>query len=173
MRITNSMARNKRAYRPEGPRKKKARWIGRVLFTLYLILLIYLLFFADWYDHAPGMHWEYHYNLRPFLEIRRFLRASRSLGRLPVLLNLVGNVAGFIPFGFFLRVVTQRVCTFSRAVLSGFILSTIVEVIQLVTRTGIFDVDDIILNTAGTAIGYILFLLCNALRKEVQRIYER
>lgn len=37
-------------------------------------------------------------------------------------------------------------------------LSVTVEVIQLITKVGCFDVDDMILNTAGAALGYLLFL---------------
>ena len=39
------------------------------------------------------------------------------------------------------------------------------ETIQLVTRVGCFDVDDLILNTAGAAAGYVLFAVCNYLRR--------
>lgn len=38
-------------------------------------------------------------------------------------------------------------------------LSCIVEVIQLTTNVGSFDVDDIILNTVGVVLGYIVFAL--------------
>jgi len=39
----------------------------------------------------------------------------------------------------------------------SFELSLLVELIQLVTKVGSFDVDDIILNTIGGAIGYIVY----------------
>ena len=40
-----------------------------------------------------------------------------------------------------------------------------VEVVQLVTKVGCFDVDDLILNTLGAAIGYGIFAVCNYLRR--------
>ena len=47
------------------------------------------------------------------------------------------------------------------------ILSLTVEVIQLVTRVGCFDVDDMILNTLGATLGYVLFFICNHIRRKV------
>jgi glycopeptide antibiotics resistance protein len=40
-----------------------------------------------------------------------------------------------------------------------------VEVFQLLTRVGSFDVDDLLLNTIGGLAGYILFVICNAIRR--------
>ena len=48
----------------------------------------------------------------------------------------------------------------------GFAFSLVVETIQLVTKVGCFDVDDLILNTLGAAIGYMLFAVCNYLRRK-------
>ena len=52
-------------------------------------------------------------------------------------------------------------------VLAGFGLSVTVEVIQLITKVGCFDVDDMILNTAGAALGYLLFFICDHLRRKI------
>ena len=52
-------------------------------------------------------------------------------------------------------------------VLAGFGLSVTVEVIQLITKVGCFDVDDMILNTAGAALGYLPFFICDHLRRKV------
>ena len=40
-----------------------------------------------------------------------------------------------------------------------------VECFQLVTRVGSFDVDDMLLNTLGGVIGYIVFAICNMIRR--------
>ena len=164
---TGSMA------RIEGPRKKRARRIGRVLFIIYMAVLVYFLFFADWYDHAPGAQWEYHYNIVPFREILRYIIKARKIGAAAVLLNLAGNVAGFMPFGFFLPVMSPALRGLLKVTGLGFFVSLEVEIVQLLTRSGRCDVDDIILNTVGAAAGYLLFLLVNRWRKEVQRRYGR
>ena len=43
--------------------------------------------------------------------------------------------------------------------LSGFLLSLTVEVIQLISKVGCFDVDDLILNTLGAVLGYVFFVI--------------
>ena len=149
--------------------KKTLRRAGLVLFVLYMAALIYFLFFADWYGHTPGKHWEYRYNLIPLREIRRFWNARGVLSAKAVFLNLVGNVAGFIPFGFFLPVISRRLSHPAVVILLALAVSASVEVIQLVTRTGCFDVDDILLNTLGAAIGY---LICRVIRKAYRNVEE-
>lgn len=51
-------------------------------------------------------------------------------------------------------------------VLAGFGLSVTVEVIQLITKVGCFDVDDMILNTAGRLLD-ICFFICDHLRRKI------
>lgn len=43
----------------------------------------------------------YHYNLVPLKEIMRFIRYRKVLGTYAVVLNLVGNIIAFMPFGTF------------------------------------------------------------------------
>ena len=81
--------------------------------------------------------------------------------------NLFGNVIGFLPFGFILPVILERMRSGWLIILAGFGLSVTVEVIQLITKVGCFDVDDMILNTAGAALGYLLFFICNHLRRKI------
>ena len=139
------------------------------MFLIYLAVLIYFLFFAGWYDHAPGKRWEYSYNLRPFREIMRFWNARRRLPVRKVFLNLFGNVIGFIPFGFFLPVISSEFKNGAKVAGICCVTSLLAELIQIVTRTGSFDVDDIILNTLGAVCGYLLFLLCDAGRRRQKR----
>lgn len=150
--------------------KRPLRKAGRLLFVLYLILLTYFLFFADWYDHQPGRHWQYHYNFIPFTEIRRFILYGKNLGIKSVFFNLFGNILGFLPFGFFLPVISPRMHHANRVIILGALCSTAVEFIQLITRTGVCDIDDVILNTIGAAAGYGIFILSNEVRR---RMYGR
>lgn len=137
--------------------KDNVKKAGAVLFLLYMLVLIYFLFFAESYGRIPYEKREYHYNLTPFQEIKRFWIYRKQLGYFAVVSNLLGNVVGFIPFGFMLPCISRRTRGFLLITLSGFNLSLCVECIQLVSRVGSFDVDDMILNTLGTAIGYVVF----------------
>ena len=147
--------------------KKRVRRLGRFLFALYVAALIYFLFFADWFAHHPGRYWEYTCNFMPLREIRRFAGVWQREPSPGAFLNLFGNVIGFIPFGFFLPVMSRKFRKASCAAAFGFLFSAAVECIQLVTRAGCCDVDDVILNTAGALLGYGLFLICDRLRIKV------
>ena len=50
--------------------------------------------------------------------------------------------------------------------LAAFLLSLTIEITQLLTRVGSFDVDDLILNTAGGIAGYLLFYIMNKIRSK-------
>ena len=148
----------------ESPAKKMMRKAGLVLYLLYIGALVYFLFFADWYDHAPGMQWEHRVNVMPFLEIRRSCRLIFERHVEGASLNLFGNVVGFLPVGFLPPVITRTMRKFHRVLLHGLFVSLIVELIQLITRAGRCDVDDVILNTTGCALGYLIFLIVDHVR---------
>lgn len=74
-------------------------------------------------------------------------------------LNLVGNVAAFLPFGFFLPAISQKARRFHYTALASLAFSLLIECIQLFLRVGCFDVDDLMLNTLGGILGFLCFLV--------------
>lgn len=145
--------------------KKRIRTIGIFLFFCYLLALTYFLFFAESCGRAPKGR-EYAYNLYPFREIRRFWVYRERLGTFSVFANLAGNVIGFIPFGVILPVICPRTKGFWRILILSFEFSLCIETIQLLFKVGSFDVDDLILNTLGGVIGYMVFAVCNRIRRK-------
>lgn len=150
--------------------KKKIRILGWILFILYILLLIYMLFLSEEYGRRDFWDREYRYNLVPFQEIRRFWIYRVQVGYLAAFLNLVGNVVGFVPFGFILPVIGRRMKNGILVGILGLGLSLLVECVQLVCKVGCFDVDDLILNTLGAVLGYVLFAVCDRMRRW---IYEK
>ena len=144
-------------------RKKHIQRVSGVLFFLYLAVLIYFLFFADEYGRTPSV--EMRYNLVPFVEIRRFLVYRKVLGFRAVFLNVYGNIIGLLPFGFFLPAMHRYFRRVYRIVSVSFLFSCGIELTQLVTRRGSCDVDDVILNTLGGLLGYLLFVLSRRLAR--------
>ncbi|WEK68175.1 MAG: VanZ family protein [Candidatus Chryseobacterium colombiense] len=72
-----------------------------------------------------------------------------------IVIIVVGNVVMFIPFGFLGWIFPQL--TELKSLLFTFISAiTIVEATQYFTRMGIFEVDDIILNTFGVFLGFLM-----------------
>ena len=70
----------------------------------------------------------------------------------------ISNFLFFAPAGFFLGYVFRKMIP-KILFLAGFIVSVILELIQLIFQIGIFDVTDIILNGSGFAVGVWLFVL--------------
>ena len=149
---------------------KKKIHFGRIVailaFFAYLLLLAYLLFFSSTYGRTMEMG--YRYNLKPFLEIRRGLENIDKVGYRYVIVNIAGNIAAFMPFGFLLSLITERRVHTGHAFVDTFFLSLSAETIQLLSRTGAFDVDDLILNTVGGVLGYWCFVLLFGRRRKGQ-----
>ncbi len=143
-------------------KRKQLRILGKVLFVVYILFILYFLIFSDWYGRNQVME-DYHYNLVPFREIIRFWEYRHKLG-LWSAINLFGNVLVFVPFGFF-DPMASKCRSFWNTLIDGLFLSMVVEVFQLITKVGRFDVDDLILNTVGAIVGYLLFVTCNAMRR--------
>lgn len=142
----------------------KLQKFGWVLFVLYLLALTYFMFFAESFGRTAEPQAEYAYNLKLFKEIRRFYIYREQLGFKAVFLNLAGNVIGFMPFGFFLPVVSRRGRKWYNALLLGFSLSLCIETIQLVFKVGSFDVDDLFLNTLGGISGFLFYRIVQKVR---------
>lgn len=140
-------------------KKNRHRKHGFVLLVLYLVLLTYFLFFAEVMGRNPNAREDYSYNLTLFKEIRRFLVHRDILGYQAVIVNVFGNMAAFMPFGFILPEVWDQLNHWYTIVFLGFLFSLGIETIQLVSRVGSFDVDDILLNTIGALTGYGLFVI--------------
>ncbi len=147
-------------------RNKFGRFFAIFVFISYLLLLAYLLFFSSTYGRTMEMG--YRYNLKPFLEIRRGLENIDKVGYRYVIVNIAGNIAAFMPFGFLLSMITERRIHTGHAFADTFLLSLCAETIQLLSRTGAFDVDDLILNTAGGVLGYWCYAVLFGRRRKQQ-----
>lgn len=144
---------------------KKIRWGGRVLLGIYLACLIYFMFFSESYGRTIVQQ-EYHYNLVPLREIWRFIKYRHVLGWGAVLINVVGNVAVFVPFGGAVPALFPKVQSFVQVMILSFSASLLAETMQLILKVGCFDVDDLLLNTLGGCIGYGVYsLLVHCWRK--------
>lgn len=65
------------------------------------------------------------------------------------------NIALFVPLGVFLPLLWRKFWAFLPTVCTGFGLSLLIELVQLFCGRAT-DVDDLIANTAGTIIGYVI-----------------
>jgi VanZ like family. len=84
--------------------------------------------------------------------------------------NIVGNILAFSPFGFFLPLLNKSYRKFYVIAFLSILFSLIIETSQFLLKVGVFDVDDILMNSVGGILGYLAFCISYAVYK---RIYAR
>ena len=148
-----------------GNSKENQRKAVVIMLLIYLLVLAYLLFLSpnfrsydlpDDYDIL---------NLVPFREIARFLTNRDEIGIWGAFTNLAGNILAFIPFGILVPAAFRSMRKAYRTILAGMFISAAAELLQYKLACGVCDIDDVILNTAGTAIGYAVFTTVMKIRR--------
>ena len=122
------------------------------LFLFYSAILIYLVFFARRRRHLNIRY----LNLVPIKNSLYDYRHIAAIGTFNYYTNLFGNVLLFIPLPFVLDFLFNKT-RFSTIMLIGFLLSLGIELLQFIFEAGYADIDDLILNTFGTFIGYFCY----------------
>jgi glycopeptide antibiotics resistance protein len=119
-----------------------------------------------------GFHFVGNINLIPIVSIIKMIQTIFTTDpSFYSIINLFGNIGFFIPIGFFLPFLSKKFSSAWKVILFGFLLSLIIEVWQLFLPRGT-DIDDIILNTLGTAVGYFLFwIIAKCFPKLITRVY--
>lgn len=159
--------------------KKLIRNVLTLCFICYMILLVYFLFFSEEYGRDE-LYTTYQYNFKLFRELRRYIAYREQIGVAYFLINVVGNVAAFMPFGFLVPVMYREqrkdmvfvghyFRSFLFVTMLGFVFSLCIETVQLLTKVGCFDVDDLMLNTFGVVLGYIIYYIC----KKIIGVFRR
>lgn len=131
-----------------------------ISFILYLLLLLFLTLYSDHYGRGI-VHRSM--NLIPFRTILLYL--NTSINRNIIVTNLLGNIAAFMPMGFLLPLVSGKLSGLIRTTLATAGASLLIEIAQYVIGAGAADIDDIILNALGGALGFLVFLACRSLFK--------
>lgn len=132
-------------------------------FLCYLAVMLYLLFFQRMGRTSPLAYWEqvrYSVNFVPFHTIAQFWgNLSSEWGYIVqrAFINLAGNIAMFVPLGLFLPYFWEKQRKFRWFLPTIILCITVVELLQLFTLLGSCDVDDLIFNTIGASIGFLIF----------------
>jgi glycopeptide antibiotics resistance protein len=103
---------------------------------------------------------EVHYSLCPLW--------SYSVLYNKLLAQNILNVLMFIPIGFLVSL-SVRTKTTLKIIGIGCALSLTIEILQLVTKRGVCNIDDVIHNTIGCAIGYGLYLIFRMIIRKALR----
>lgn len=144
---------------------QKRSYIPWALFTAYCVWMLVLLFDRDaaWEGLTYREQLQMNLNLEPLHTIRLFIRVllydSSAYNIRLAIVNLLGNICMFIPLGYFLPRLWKALRKWWRTWLVTLGVMSLVETLQLFTLRGTCDVDDLILNLLGAALGYGLFRL--------------
>lgn len=144
----------------------------KVVFFLYLAVVVKVIIFKYPWDELLRIinGWEREVvlegldtaNFTLFKTIKMYIDYSYKLNSFE---NLVGNVVAFIPFGFLLPYVHKGSRKFAALLVNALLFVVGIEVFQLFSAFGAFDVDDILLNCVGAVIGWIGYLQWEHIRK--------
>ncbi len=149
----------------------KSRRIKIVFFIYIAVVIKVIIFKYPWEDLKAIMDtWEKGVilegldtaNFTLFKTIKMYIDYSYKLNSFE---NLVGNVVAFVPFGFLLPYIQGKSRNFFVLLLNAFLFVLGIEVFQLFSAFGAFDVDDILLNCFGAAWGWVMFALWERIKK--------
>lgn len=76
---------------------------------------------------------------------------------------VIENLMLFVPIGILLPCLWKKLRIGGWCILAGFAISLFIEVTQLITGRGYFQVDDLLTNTLGAAVGYGIYKLASLL----------
>ncbi len=136
------------------PHKAHSAHLLWFLYVSYIILLFWVVIFKTGVS-LPPVRASRTLNLIPFYN------GGAEIARLPIF-DSIANVVVFIPFGMYLKKFhIGNIASF----LCGFFTSLFFEATQYAFAIGVSDITDLMTNTAGTALGVLIYLLAVRLGK--------
>lgn len=167
---------------------KDNKKVWKFVFLIYILILIKLIVFKYPWEHLMKITqtWEKGVILEGLStanfvlgkSIRMYIRYFNKFPFWNGFANLVGNILVFIPYGFLLPKVYPRCGKWWRVFYCTIGLVLGIELFQLFSAYGAFDVDDILLNVTGAMVGYLVFALLRNIkikikvRRKIKREYK-
>ena len=122
----------------------------RAAFGLYILIMLWLLFGQRMGTQmAAGT-----VNLIPLRTIEGYMRELASPFYRRAVINIFGNILTFVPLGFFLPAIFPKLASCIRCLAMGIVTVIAIECLQLITRLGCMDIDDLLLNILGILLGF-------------------
>jgi len=113
----------------------------------YTIFLLYLMFFGM----GRFRNEDHIVRIKPIISTVWFIQETISW--FDIIKIVLGNVVMFTPFGF-LGWIFPQLNNWKNLIITFVSVIVIVEALQYFSRLGVFDVDDVILNTFGVLLGW-------------------
>ena len=129
----------------------KAQCFAAILLSLYIVVLLYFTVTGR-YSHE-----EYEYKINFFTSYRWFFKYNGE----QVLRQLLINLVMIMPVGFLLPVVIKAKYKYLITMALSLLLTVFIETMQLITKCGSFEIDDIINNFVGAVLGMLIYMMLN------------
>ena len=126
------------------------------LATLYLTVLFYIVFFLS---ERINTDFKGIINWIPFHKVIYFFKdpdSYESVKLLSFLIELFGNIVLLMPLSFALKQLFNKQYVLKTFLSIVLFLSVFIEFIQYLFNIGVADIDDVILNTVGGFVGYLI-----------------
>lgn len=128
--------------------------------TGYFILFRELTYHGWWERMLSRINRHDHVNLKLFEMFRIYKLTDKQV---------LGNFVMLLPLGIYLPLMYKRLQGFIPVLLLCFLVAVTIEVLQLATSFRSVDVDDVLLNTTGAVLGYMLFWLARLVSNSFNR----
>ena len=155
--------------------------VCKIVFVIYILLVIKLIVFKYPWEHLMAItkSWEKGVILEGLAtanfslgkSIRMYIRYFDKFPFWNGFANLIGNVLVFIPYGFLLPKAYPGCGKWWRVLYCAIGWVMVIELFQLFSAFGAFDVDDILLNVSGAMIGYLFYAFCR--RVKIRRVVKK
>lgn len=106
---------------------------------------------GDFKDRFSNGSWGV--NIMPFKTIRNYIRYASTFN---VFTNIFGNIAIFVPFGVLIPLIYKDIRNLKKVALLSASFSLLIEIIQFFVGRSV-DIDDLLLNTLGGIVGYLIY----------------
>lgn len=155
------------------------KWI-KLFFAVYIIVVIKVIIFKYPFEqlYAIVQTWRRDVilegletaNFIPFKTIKMYIKYADRLNSFE---NLAGNILAFVPFGVLFPLTWEKRKGFVDVLAASMVFVIGIEVFQLFSAFGAFDVDDIILNCFGAVLGYAGYRKCQDLFPDFENFMKK
>jgi glycopeptide antibiotics resistance protein len=135
-------------------------------FYVYIFMVLtltgYFIFFKEvsahnwWHKMMVRIDRKDHVNFELFKMFKIYKLSSKQI---------IGNFIMLLPLGIFLPLLYKKVSSFLLVLVTSLFISTLIELLQLITSFRSADVDDIFLNALGACTGFIIYKLVQLIVK--------
>lgn len=159
-------------------KNKLLRYFIGTIFVVYCIFLILVLINPHksgeliQISRDNGSWFGLTVNIIPFKTIIYYLTIGHKINSDIIIRNLLGKVLLFVPWGVLLPFLFQKAKNFKNAILITITVTIIIQVLRIILPIGIADIDNIILYTIGSIVGFCLYRYIINLSEKIRLLKE-